>query len=178
MPDIVAARPSVEDYAPYFARYVTLVPDGDLVEILRSQEHTLSRLLERVDPAREAYRYALEKWSVREVVGHLIDTERVFSYRATQFSRGDMRPLPSFDQDAWLPFGEYDARSLRELLDEWRAARANTLALLRHMPAPALRRRGIASDMEFTVLALLSIIAGHVEYHLARLPADYRAAFA
>jgi hypothetical protein len=178
MPIAIATRPLPDEYDPYFARYISLVPPGDLVTSLDEQGDALAVLLRQIGPSGELHRYQPTKWSVREVVGHLIDTERVFAYRATQFSRGDHRALPSFEQDSWLPFGEYDARSLVTLLEEWRVVRANTSALARHMPSAALVRRGIASEMTFSVLALLCIIVGHVEHHLARLPIDYRAALA
>ena len=177
MPHQVLQRPAGDEYAPYFARYISLVPDGDLVAILQEQLTELPALLARVGEARESFRYAPGKWSVREVAGHLIEVERVFTYRATQFAHGDARALPGYDQEAWVPLGAYDGRTLADLVEEWTVARANTVAMVRGLPEGALARRGIASEMEFSVLALLCVMPGHVQYHMLRLPVDYSAAF-
>src|SRR6476620_2194115 len=148
MPASMLARPSSADYPEYFGRYISLVPAGDLIEIMTTQIATLRALLEPVGEKGAGYSYAPGKWTVREVVGHLTDTERVFSYRATAFSRGDTQPLPSFDQVAWTPFGQYDSRTLADLLDEWTDTRRSTIALLRWMPDDGLARRGVASGNE------------------------------
>ncbi len=177
MPATILLRPSADEHAPYFATYISMVPAGDLVSVYRTQLDSLPALLAGIGDARAGYRYAPDKWSVREVVGHLIDTERVFSYRATQFSRGDSSPLPSFDQDAWVPHGHYDSRALEDLIEEWRDVRRASLSLVRGLPSEALARRGIASNMSFSVLALVCIIPGHVAYHVTRLPTDYAAAW-
>ena len=120
--------------------------------------------------------YAPGKWTIREIVGHLTDTERVFSYRATAFSRGDPGALPGFDQAAWAPRGAYNTRTLPDLIAEWAVTRDATLALLRNMPRHGLRRSGVASGNPCTVLALLTILPGHVEYHRRLLERDYLAA--
>lgn len=177
MPARISSRPAATDYAEYFDRYISLVPTGDLVSVYEKQLQALPALLARVRPEHETHRYAPNKWSVREVVGHLSDTERVFSYRATHISRADAHPLPSFDQDAWTPYGEYDSRTLADLTDEWITVRRCTLSLLRNMPAAGLERRGIASDRPFSVLALLCVIPGHVQYHMEHFQSDYSAAF-
>ena len=177
MPSSVLSRPLVDEYAPYFARYISLVPAGDLVAVYERQLAELPALLARVGESGSTYRYAPDKWSIREVIGHLIDAERVFSYRATQFSRSDGRALPSFDQDVWTPLGEYDSRSLADLVEEWTAVRRSSSTFLRGLPSAALERRGIASEMEFSVLALLCLVPGHVQYHIDRLQTDYSAAF-
>lgn len=173
MPAPLLQRPADADYFAYYARYIGLVPAGDLIDLSRQQIHDLRTLLHSLTDAQSQHRYAAGKWSVREVVGHLIDTERVFSYRATAFSRNDPSALPSFDQDAWTPYGEYDARSLPSLLDEWEAARRASLVLMEGMPAVALARYGVASENRISVLACLCILHGHVQYHIATLERDY-----
>lgn len=178
MPSSVLSRPSTNDYAEYFGRYISKVPAGDLLAIYELQLAEFPALLARVSQERSTYRYAPGKWSVREVVGHVIDTERVFTYRATHFSRSDPSPLPSFDQEHWTPLGEYDSRPLADLVEEWIAVRRNSLALLRGLPAAALARRGVASENPFSTLAMLCLIPGHVQYHIERLPVDYALAFA
>ena len=174
MPSTVLIRPTPADYAEYFSNYIRLVPAGDLVEIMKTQIATLHALLEPVGNEVAGSPYAPGKWTVREVVGHLTDTERVFSYRATAFSRGDENPLPSFDQAAWNPFGHYNDRSLAELLDEWTDTRNSSLALVRSMPTDALERRGVASGNEISVLSCICILAGHVNYHIGQLREHYR----
>lgn len=178
MPDAVFTRPTPDEYAPYFARYIALVPPGDLVAAYEGQLRTFPALLERIGDEYSTQRTAPGKWNIREVVGHLADTERVFGYRATQFSRGDARALPSFDQDAWIAIGGHADRLLPDLVSEWSAARRSTIALLRGLPRAALARQGVASDMTFSVLALLCVIPGHVEHHVARLREDHPAVFA
>ncbi|MEO5815620.1 MAG: DinB family protein [Gemmatimonadaceae bacterium] len=174
MPQTVLIRPAAGDYAEYYSNYIRLVPDGDLLDIMRTQIPTLHALLEPIGDEGAASTYAPGKWTVREVVGHLTDTERVFSYRAISFSRGDPNPLPSFDQAAWNPFGQYNDRSLADLLDEWTDTRRSSLALVRSMPVDALERRGVASGNEINVLSCICILAGHVNYHLGHLREHYR----
>jgi len=173
MPSSVLARPSSADYPEFFGNYMRLVPAGDLVEVMTAQIQTLRTLLEPLSDADAGRSYAPGKWTVREVVGHLTDTERVFAYRATAFSRGDTQPLPSFDQVAWTPFGQYDSRTLADLLDEWTDTRRSTIALLRWMPDDGLARRGVASGNEMTALACICNLAGHVIYHIEHFAQHY-----
>jgi hypothetical protein len=173
MPDSIVARPGDTDCAPYYQSYIRAVPAGDLIAIARQQLPELGSLLAGLTDEQSQFRYAPDKWSIREVLGHLIDTERVFSYRATAFSRADRSALPSFDQAEWAPYGRYHERPLADLLEELTAVRHATVALMRGMPEEALARRGIASEREFTVLALLTIVPGHVEYHRQLLERDY-----
>ncbi len=173
MPASVLDRPATDDYAAYYHRYIELVPPGDLVAILGAQRDELLALMAPISEAGAGHAYAPGKWTIREVIGHLTDTERVFAYRATAFSRGDAAPLPGFDQDAWMPYGEYQKRPLPDVVGEWRAVRDATIALLRSMPAAGLGRRGVASDNPVTVLAALTMVPGHVEYHLRQLRERY-----
>jgi uncharacterized protein (DUF3820 family) len=173
MPPTVTARPTPSDYAPYYARYIDRLPAGDLVALMRAQIDQLDGLLRPLTEPQAAFAYAPGKWTIKEVVGHLIDTERVFAYRATAFSRSDPAPLPGFEQDDWIPFGEYPERSLPDLLDEWIAARRATIALAAGMPEAGLARRGMASNLEFSVLALLAIPPGHLIHHLDVLAERY-----
>lgn len=173
MPASVLVRPTSADYPDYFGRYISLVPAGDLVEIMTNQIATLRELLEPIGEEGAGYAYAPGKWTIREVIGHLTDTERVFAYRATAFSRGDAQSLPGFDQDAWLPFGKFDERPLVDLLDEFTDTRRSSLALLRGMPEEALNRRGVASGKEISVLACICNLPGHVNYHIDQLRRVY-----
>lgn len=173
MPATVTARPKAGDHGPYYTRYTDRLPAGDLVSIMREQIDQLNWLLRPLTDEQANFAYAADKWTIKEVVGHLTDTERVFAYRATAFSRGDTAPLPGFDQAAWNPHGQYRERSLPDLLDEWTATRRATIALVVGMPERALGNRGVASELELTVLAALAIVAGHVVHHLETLASDY-----
>lgn len=158
-------RPARDEYAPFYHTYVGAVPDGDLLAMLdESLEETLG-LLGGIGEAGGGHRYAEGKWSVREVVGHIADTERVMTYRALRIARGDRTPLPGFDENAFVAGAGFDRRTLAGLSDELAAVRAATLHLFRHLDDEALARRGTASGSEVTVRALAWIVAGHEMHH-------------
>ncbi len=161
----LVARPEASEYAPYYGRYLENVPEGDLFEVLATQPDETAALLEEIGEARADYRYALGKWSVKEIVGHLIDTERVFAYRALRFARGDRSALPGFDQDAYVAAAHFDNRPLADLVEEFRLGRRANVRLFRSFDAAALRRSGTANGVEMSVRALLYIIAGHERHH-------------
>jgi uncharacterized damage-inducible protein DinB len=173
MPHSLLARPAADEYASYYANYIRLVPAGELLAHLEQQRTLVDRRLRTLSPERAGYRYAPDRWSVRDVLCHLTDTERVFTNRAITFARGDRAALPSFEQADWAAHAEADHRSLDDLLDEWHAQRAATIAMVRGLPDAALDRRGIASGVEFSVRALLHIPPGHVSYHLDHLASAY-----
>jgi len=173
---ITTPRPGADEYAPSFAGYVARVAENeDIVAILANQLDQVLAWLDRIPAARGDYRYAPEKWSLKEVVGHLSDTERVFAYRALRIGRGDTTPLPSFDDQAYVLELRAEARSLADLAAEWGDVRRATIALFRNLPAAAWQRRGIASDQPISVRALAYIIAGHLGHHLEVLEARYSA---
>lgn len=165
----------MNDYAPFYETYVGLVPEGDVVEILRGQIDETVALLERVPPERERYRYAEGKWSVREVVGHVIDSERVFAFRAAHIGRGDPTPIPGMDQEVWAAGSNAHERPLSRLVSEFRAVRSATVHLLAGLPEKAWSHRGVASGMEVTVRGLALIIAGHELHHRGLLEERYGA---
>ncbi|HEX8685076.1 MAG TPA: DinB family protein, partial [Pyrinomonadaceae bacterium] len=154
------ARPGANEYAPYYEKYVSLVPDADLVGTLERQGAETVALLRSLGEERGARRYAPGKWSVKQLVGHVCDGERIFSYRALAFARGDSQALPGMEQDEWMAGVDFDARTLSGLIDEFEAVRASTVHLFRHLTPEAWARRGTASDNEITVRALAYIIAG------------------
>jgi len=160
-------RPDPSEFAPYYATYVSLVPDGDIAERLAAQLEESVAQLGSVPAQRERYRYAEGKWSIREALGHVIETERMFIGRALWIARTPGIELPGMDQDAWIVTGEHDERTLASHLEEWRAVRASTLALLEGLPASALARRGVASGVTFSVRAFFWIVAGHELHHRA-----------
>lgn len=166
-------RPGTEEYEPYYGTYIDKVPQGDVIELLASQITTTLDLLESVPAGLEEYRYAPGKWSVREVVGHLIDAERVFAHRGFSFGRADEAPLPGMDQLHYAAASNAAARPLGELAAELAAVRSSTVALFRGMPDEAWTRSGTASGFSFSVRCFPFIIAGHEIHHRLGLMEHY-----
>lgn len=167
---ILAPEPG--EYAPYYQKYVDKVSD-DILGRLESQHASTHALLERLTEQQAMFRYAPGKWSVKEVVGHLIDAERVFAYRALRFARADATELPGFDENAWVPEGRFDTRSIADLAAEFAAVRAATLALFHGLPESTHTRRGVANGNPMSVRALAMIMAGHEAHHVALLRERY-----
>jgi hypothetical protein len=171
----ITRRPAPDEYSPYYERYVARVPAGDLRAILERQIGDTQRLLATIPESRGEHRYAPGKWSIKDVVGHLGDTERIMCYRALRVARGDETPLPAFDENAYVPAANFGRRTLRDLAEEFAAVRGATLALFRHLDDEALDRRGTASDKTISARALGYIIAGHELHHLELLRTRYLA---
>ena len=173
---IAPPRPEREEYAPSLAGYVARIADNeDVVAVLADQVDQVVHRFERMPEARGNYRYAPDKWSIKQVLGHLSDSERVFAYRALRIGRADITPLSSFDDEAYVHEIGAAERTLSDLAGEWGDVRRATLALVRNLPAPAWGRRGVASDQPISVRALAYIIVGHVRHHLEVLTARYGA---
>jgi uncharacterized damage-inducible protein DinB len=168
-------RPAPSEYVPYYETYISKVPKGDVLKVLEDQRRETQQLLGGLSDAKALHRYAPEKWSIKQVVGHLMDTERVFCYRALAFGRADANPLPGFDEQAWAPAGRFDARALKDLAAELDAVRRATIALFSGLDDEALTRRGVANNNPITVRALAWIIAGHERHHVAILRERYLA---
>jgi hypothetical protein len=173
MPTINIARPASTEYAPFYAAYVSQVPDGDLLSHLEQQGRSTVSLLRAIGEQKSQHRYAPGKWTIREVIGHLIDAERVFTYRAMSFARGDATPLPSFDETAWGAASNAGRRSMADLLAELEIIRAATLALFRGFSEEQFARSGTASNNHITVRALAYIVAGHERHHVKVLRERY-----
>jgi uncharacterized damage-inducible protein DinB len=169
----IAVRPAPDEYAPYYGRYIALIPDGPIVETLRSQIAETTAVLGALPEAKGEHRYEPGKWSVKEVLGHVIDAERVFSYRALRFARRDETPLPGFDEKLYVPAAAFGRRTIRSLLDEFRAVREATVHLFQNLDEEALSRSGIASENRMSVRALAWTIAGHERHHLGVLRDRY-----
>jgi uncharacterized damage-inducible protein DinB len=166
-------RPHASEYAEYYATYIRQVPDGDILATLAAQiEDTASRL-SHLPAGRETFRYAPGKWSVRDVVGHMVDVERLFAFRALWFARNAEGALPSMDQESWAASSNAGDRPLADLVAEFRTARAATLTLFASFDAEICLRRGVASGNPFTVRSLAWMIAGHENHHKAGLIRDY-----
>lgn len=169
------ARPAAGEHAPFFDRYVALVPDSDILETLRDQLGETFALLQNVPPAQETHRYAPGKFSIREVIGHLLDTERVMAYRALAIARTDGVDLPGMDADEWMARSNAHQRTLDDLAAEWAGVRRASMHMFATLPEESLLRRGRASGNEFTVRSFPWIIAGHELWHRERLAKDYLA---
>ena len=158
-------RPAEGDCTDYLLRYASQPADGPILETLAAQIEETAALLTAAGEGRGEHRYAPDKWTVKEVVGHLADSELVFTYRALRFGRGDTTPLPGFEQDDWVPKAGCDERTLAEMVDLLRRARSASLALFTSFPEAAWDRRGVASGFEVVVSAFPWIIAGHELHH-------------
>jgi len=158
-------RPDPSEYGAYYRKYVDLVPDGSIIEMLLEQiGPTLALAGLKGDKTR--HRYAPGKWSLREVVGHLVDSERIFAYRALRIGRGDATPLAGFDQETFVKMGGFDDRPFASLVDEFNLVRQSTVALYKSFPPEAIARTGIANQNPVSVRAIAWIIAGHERHHM------------
>jgi hypothetical protein len=173
MPDLQITKPVAGEYNPYYSKYIDLVPDGDVVGTLASQIGGTLAALRAISDGDSLKRYAAEKWSIREMVGHMNDTERIFAYRALRIARGDQTPLPGFEQDDYIAPGRFDTRSWSSLIDEFGAIRASNLAMFRGFDEHAWRRQGTASQSPVSVRAIGYIIAGHERHHINVLREKY-----
>jgi hypothetical protein len=166
-------RPAPSEYASSYAGYIAALPDGDILRILEQQIAELRQLAAGTPADRETFRYDDGKWSVREVVGHMIDGERVFSYRTLRFSRGDQTPVPGFEENQYVAASTFDRRPLSSLVDELALLRQANLALLRGLAPEDWTRTGTANGHAISVRALAFIMAGHVRHHLSILRDRY-----
>lgn len=166
-------RPAANEYAPYYDRYISKIPDGDIVELLGQQIRETLGLLRSIDESRGGHRYAEGKWSIREVIGHMSDTERVFAYRAMRFARADGTPLPGYDENVFVANARFDARTIRDLAAELEAVRGATVAFFASLHDEEWARRGVANGNTMSVRAVACIIAGHERHHLGILKERY-----
>lgn len=166
-------RPGADEHAPYYSAYTAEAPGGDLVAALEKQAADVAALIKGVPEARGGHRYAAGKWSIREVIGHITDSERVFAYRLMRFARGDATALPSFDENLIAKESGADARTLADLGEEFAAVRRATVTLVRPMQDAQMTRRGTASGKEISARALAWIIAGHAQHHMKVLRERY-----
>ena len=166
-------RPEADEIPAHFVGYIGRVPENDPVAVLAAQIDVTAALLGGLSDADALKRYAPGKWSVKEVVGHLADTERIMTYRALRVARADETPLPGFDENAYVPPAKFDARPLAELISDFRTVRGATVALFKSFDADAWRRRGTASGKPISVRALGYMIPGHERHHVEILKDRY-----
>ena len=170
-----ATRPDPSEHVPYYGKYIALVAEADAIQALESQIADGLALLRTIPEAKGDHRYGPGKWTIKEVIGHLIDAERVFAYRALRFARQDRTEVPGFDENAYVPAGSFGRRTLADLAAEWELVRRSNLAMFRGLDAEAWRRQGTANGNAISVRALAFIIAGHGRHHAALLRERYLA---
>jgi hypothetical protein len=173
MTSLAIPRPQADEAATFYHRYIAKVTGDDIVEQLTRQMGEVEQLFGLVDDAQANQSYAPGKWSCKEVLGHMADAERIFSYRLLRIGRGDHTPLPGFDENAYVPPARFNARPVRSLLAEFKSVRQSTLALIQGLPPEAWSERGTASDNEISARALAYIMVGHVSHHLGVLRERY-----
>jgi hypothetical protein len=158
-------RPDTTEYPPYYSRYIELAGDGDILQILERELDSGMRAFRKIPEWDGTYRYAPGKWSVKEMLGHVIDTERVMALRALWFARGGPSPLPGFEQDDWVKNANFDGLLMANLVEEWAMLRRSNVAMFKSLPADAWMRKGTANNVVLSVRALAYIIAGHEKHH-------------
>lgn len=166
-------RPTSSEYAPYYERYVSMVPEGDIVATLAQQLESTLALLRSIDESQANKSYAPDKWSIKELVGHLIDSERIFAYRALRFARNDQTPLSGFEQDDYVDAAKFDARQLADLASEFEHVREGNISLFQSLSSEELSRHGAANEVDVSVRALAYIMAGHETHHMQILKTRY-----
>lgn len=165
--------PSGSEYAHYYAGYVANVPKGNIIETLNSQMHEFYTFINSIPGDKAFHAYAEGKWTVKQVIGHIIETERVFAYRGLAFSRRDKNPLPSMEQNDYVKYANYNSRTISNLANEYLAVRISTIHLFQNMTKGMISLKGTASGVEFTVRSLPFIIAGHERHHINIIKEKY-----
>ena len=177
MPQALTTAPETGEYAPYYGRYISLVSTSNLLDTLKQQARQTHELFARCSEGDANFSYAPGKWTVKEALGHMIDTERIMAYRALRIARNDKTPMAGFEQDDYVKYSSFGERTLGDLLEEFSAVRTATLSLLRGFSGQAWTRSGTASGNPVTVRALAYIIAGHELHHQNVFREKYAAAF-
>ncbi|MCH6575761.1 MAG: DinB family protein [Bacteroidetes bacterium] len=166
-------KPKPEDYDAIYSGYISLIGDDDIIEVLKEQRKTSEKFLKTFTEKQGNYSYADGKWTVKEVLGHVIDTEKIMAYRALSFARGEKQSLPGFEQDDYVAESNFNKRSLDDLINEFITIRESKIMLFKSFDEEIFNRRGTASESEVTVLALIYIIAGHEKHHMKFLKERY-----
>jgi len=169
----MTTRPESNEYNPYYGKYVGRVADGDIVANLKTQFDITRKVLTAIPEERGGYAYEPRKWTIKQVLGHLVDSERVFAYRALRIARNDSTPLPGFEQDDYVATANFNSRTLRSLIEEFASLRTANLELFKNFNDAEWLRRGTASGYGVSARALAYIIAGHELHHLGILKTRY-----
>jgi hypothetical protein len=173
MSQAAATKPVPTEHAPEFSNYVALVGEGDIIQTLERQIENSLSLLRTIPSDKANFRYAPDKWSVKELLGHLIDSERIFSYRALCFARNDQTPLPGYEQNDYVRGADFDSRNLADMVEEFATVRRATIQLFQPLNEREWLRRGKANENDVSVRALAFIIAGHELHHMEVLRSRY-----
>ena len=166
-------RPDATEYAQPYAGYVANVPEEDILAAIEEQSAVTQKLLASLDESKAMYRYAESKWSVKEVIGHFTDSERIFAYRALAIARGETQPLPGVEETDYVRNADFDSWKLGDLSEHYALVRRSTIVLFRNLPEAAWERRGTASGYPITVRAIAWIIVGHERHHVKVLRERY-----
>jgi hypothetical protein len=169
----VIARPAPDEYPPFYETYISKVPQGNVIDVLRAQLHETARLLETLTEAQAGHRYAPGKWTTREVLGHVTDAERIFSYRMLCIARGETTPLPGFDEDSYARVSNVNTRPMKDVVLEYAHVRSATISLVEGLDEAAVARTGNANGKPISVRAIAFIIAGHERHHVGVLRDRY-----
>ena len=166
-------RPDRSEYAPYYEGYISLVEDADIRAVLAGQPAELRKVFAELGEDKGTFSYESGKWTIKELLGHIIDGERIFAYRAFRISRGDRTPIEGFEQDDYIENARSNERSFADLLDEFELLRVANVLMFDHMTETDLLRSGIANNVEITVRSIAYIMAGHVAHHVNILNERY-----
>jgi hypothetical protein len=166
-------RPAADEYDPHYSGYISRVPDGDIIETMKSETTALLASLRAIPASRADYSYAPGKWTIRQIVGHLCDAERVFAYRAMRFARADRTPVPGFEENDYVDNAPFQRVPLADLIDELAHLRAATVRFFETLDAESMSRRGIANNAEISVRAIAYIMPGHSSHHIGVLKSRY-----
>lgn len=175
MTDAVITRPAEDEYLSYYGRYISLVPEGDIVTILATQIDDTLSVLRSLPESKGSFKYAPDKWTVKELVGHLTDAERIFANRALRFGRHDQTSLPGFEENNYVRNSSFNDYPLAELADGFEAVRRSSVFLFKHMTKEASLCRGKANNAEISARALAYVMAGHERHHIEVLKTRYLA---
>lgn len=167
-------KPAAHEYPAYFDQYITKVEEGDVIGILQVQRDEVAARLASISNEQSLQRYAEDKWSVKELVGHLTDAERIFGTRALCIARGETQPLPGFDEDSYVELARFDQRPFNSILSEWVTVRESNIKLFETLDYDSISRFGVANGRPITPRAIMWIVAGHTAHHLEMLRERYQ----
>lgn len=159
-------KPTDAEYPDFYSGYIALVPDGDVIKFLKKQKRMFIGLIDSIPEEQLLYRYEEAKWTIKQIVGHVIDTERIMAYRALVFSRGERQPIPGFNENEYVERASFNQKDIQDLIKEFAKLRESNLALIQNLNVDMMERKGNANDFFFSVRAIVYIIAGHVEHHI------------
>ncbi len=166
-------RPIESEYPEFYHTYIKLIPDGDVYEFLEKQKRLFIGLIDSIPEDKLLYRYEEGKWTIKQVVGHIIDTERIMAYRALAFSRGERQAIPGFNENDYVEKGAFNQKEITNLIDEYLKIREANLSMIKNFDEQMMVRKGNANDFWFSVRSLIFIIAGHAEHHMNVIKSRY-----